>query len=307
MKPFLLLTVALILVERNYAARSNLDFRDDLSLEASVDCEVRTVVAQGIGQTHSILHRCMTYSDEEADGAEDMVYDLPDWLLTKYAERLESAAPTMYLRIHGGKIDRENDMIIAKESAKVEVSDDPFRWSTRRMLAPSSTGTSSVLLVRVTTNDASVSLSAKTISDRFFGSFGTPQTTFSDCSFGKLRFVPAAGPDLTGGVVEVFVNIGILGKTMTKVENAIVTELTNKVGSISHLQHVIYCVPGGSIFASKGSRWFGYAYINNQRSFFNDKNCGYLSMVAHEIGHNLGLGHSGEGDSEYGDQSGISK
>lgn len=310
MKSIFLLAIASILANTSQALRYNLDLPADLSsFQSSVDCEVLTVLGQASHQIHSVQHRCMTYSDEETDGAHDMVYDLPHWLLTKYADRLETSEPTVYLRIHGGRIDRGNDMIVARESAKVEMSDVPFHWSSHqhRKLAPSSSGTSSVLLVRVTTNDASVSLSADTISDRFFGSYGTPQSTFSDCSFGSLHFEPATGSDITNGVVELSVDIDIVGKTISKMENAIVSELTNKIGSVSHLQHVLFCVPPGSILRPTVAKWSGYAYVNSQRSFFNDEHCGYLSTVTHELGHNLGLGHSTKGANDYGDLTGISK
>merc|ERR1719261_1119471 len=43
---------------------------------------------------------------------------------------------------------------------------------------------------------------------------------------------------------------------------------------------------------------------NNRHSFYNDKQCTYSSAQLHEVGHNLGLAHSGEGDAQYADTSG---
>ena len=45
--------------------------------------------------------------------------------------------------------------------------------------------------------------------------------------------------------------------------------------------------------------------VNHWFSWFNDVWCTYASVQIHEIGHNLGLSHAGEGSSEYADQSGM--
>jgi hypothetical protein len=321
---FLILPIVLFFVRKSEASQQNWDFLTTLSsAEGAIDCEVRTIIVKNAEQTHLSQYKCITYSDEETDGAEDMVYDLPGWLLEKHANYFESK-PISYLRIHGGQISRtsidattnngmrsrssstltEDDSIIASESSIVEFSDLPFRPSNRRKLARSR-GTSSVLLVRVTATDGSVSLNANTMSDRVFGSSGTARSTFSDCSFGKLQLEPAKGPSVVDGVVELLVDMNIQGKTIGSLENTLSTALTNEIGSVSHFDHVAFCVPAGTVLS--GSNWLAYAYVGNQRSVFNNEQCGYLSTIVHEFGHNMGLGHSGEGSLSYGDQSGISK
>ena len=50
---------------------------------------------------------------------------------------------------------------------------------------------------------------------------------------------------------------------------------------------------------------YGYGYINHYLTVYNNEYCNYPSSQVHEIGHNLGLGHSGDGGGEYGDLSGI--
>jgi hypothetical protein len=40
--------------------------------------------------------------------------------------------------------------------------------------------------------------------------------------------------------------------------------------------------------------WIGYTYGKTYRSYYNDEWCGYYTLPFHEVGHNLGLKHSGE-------------
>jgi len=61
---------------------------------------------------------------------------------------------------------------------------------------------------------------------------------------------------------------------------------------------VIFCQP-------LQGNWYAYAYINHYMSFFNGEECIYVSGQLHEIGHNLGLAHSGEGDDKYADETGL--
>ena len=48
-----------------------------------------------------------------------------------------------------------------------------------------------------------------------------------------------------------------------------------------------------------------YAFVNSWLSVYKDRWCNYPSVQMHELGHNLGLDHSGEGIGEYSDQSGM--
>lgn len=60
------------------------------------------------------------------------------------------------------------------------------------------------------------------------------------------------------------------------------------------------CIPPGT-----SGDWIAYAYINSPLSVYNDNWCNSISAQMHEIGHNINLSHSGEGENEYGDQSGM--
>merc|ERR1711971_1066814 len=73
-----------------------------------------------------------------------------------------------------------------------------------------------------------------------------------------------------------------------------------KYGSLSsQWDLVMFCQPPGS------GTWLAYVFINSWVSFYNDKWCQSVSAQIHEVGHNLGLGHSNQGTTAYGDQSSL--
>merc|ERR1711971_566717 len=62
--------------------------------------------------------------------------------------------------------------------------------------------------------------------------------------------------------------------------------------------HVMYCLPPSTMGG------IAYAYINSWLSVYSDQWCNYLSAQVHEVGHNLGYGHSNEVGT-YKDQTGM--
>jgi hypothetical protein len=250
-----------------------------------------------------------------------MIYDLPQWIVDKYDNEFENQRSS-YLRIHGGTFSRHqeqtqqqqprstglsenHDEVVVDKKAQVEIKDSPFLddYPGNRRRTSAKTGMSSVLIVRVTTNDATVDLDLATITDRVFGDYGTPASQYKACSMGKKQLLPASG--FSNGALELFVNAKITGTNVMDFENTIKRDLVLVAGSLYSYDHIIYCLPGGSHGPSGNTDWHAYAYINWNTAFFNNKECGYLSSFVHELGHNMGLDHSGLGRLAYGDQSGI--
>ena len=269
-----------------------------------VDCEVEMIsLDEGRNKPDSIDFRCITYSDEEEDHQQNMVYDLPEWITRELQQRLGNGDFIKYIRIMGAHICRHaprtnnknhlrssvvqedtQDRIVVDEDAVFIVIEAPLHNSRRqRRLKTSTTGTHKVLVARVTTLDAEVSLDAATISDRIFGDkAGTVKTLYQGCSFNKLQVVPATGPEIVGGVTEIAISSSMQNIPVSDFENEIIAALQEKVGSLDQFQHFMLCVPRGSKSRRGGSGskgWTAYAVVGGSKSVFNDLNCGYLGIL----------------------------
>ena len=162
-----------------------------------------------------------------------------------------------------------------------------------------------VLVVRIEADDASTSASASTISDDVFGTGSDKinlKERFETCSYGQVVIEPASDSDhITDGVVEVTIPDTVSGASDSTIRNAAVNAATTLLGDLpSQFDHVMLCIPPGT-----SGGWIAYAYVNSWLSVYNDNWCLRPSGQVHEIGHNLGLAHSGEGSDPYGDESGM--
>lgn len=149
------------------------------------------------------------------------------------------------------------------------------------------TGTRSVLVVRVILSDGSPDNSTAQLSDSVFGTFGDVVNLASqtdDCSFGALNFVPApnrkvkgkGGARITDGVTEVTVNsystadkddqIGMRIAIQDKLQEIF------QVGSHEELaDHLMFCLPEGAMSG------IAYAYANSWMTTYHNRWCTYLS------------------------------
>jgi hypothetical protein len=172
-------------------------------------------------------------------------------------------------------------------------------------------GTKSVIIVRVSFLDGNVTMNTTTMSSRVFGIGNdaprrTVKSQFAECSFGKLNLVPAEGPGIVNGTVELKVPRNINGMHRDLLENLLMTEAQTQLGDIQdRYDHIMFAVPWGSKRGGYSTKWHAYSVIGGQLTFYNDKNIGYYSMPMHELGHNFGLYHSGQGPFQYGDMTGL--
>ena len=160
------------------------------------------------------------------------------------------------------------------------------------------TGTKTVLALRVVAPDSSTTSDEATISDEIFGTSGDAinlSSQYAVCSYDQLIFEPfngatSTGEQITNGVATVEITENVNGADDGTIRNAITNAGNSKFGNMqSQFDYVMQCLPPGT----NGS-WIAYAYVNSWLSVYNDNWCNYPSGQMHEIGHNLGLAHSGE-------------
>jgi len=182
----------------------------------------------------------------------------------------------------------------------------------RRRLA-STTGILNTLVVRVNALDNSPP-AATALSEDIFNDEYCLKSQYARCSYNQLQiqeYIPGDGissiPTLPNapGVVDVFVDANAEGNTTPIIQAAANAEL-QKLFGVSNpgtlFDIVLFCMPPGI------GNWLAYAYIGRWDSYYNNDWCQAMSAQMHEVGHNIGLHHSGQyegADSvqEYGDQS----
>lgn len=131
----------------------------------------------------------------------------------------------------------------------------------------------------------------------------------SSCSFNKhvihpLNTTTETNRIILNGVVEIFLSKNITDTTTSEVVKNAQTSLFEEYGDIvNKVEHIIMCLPYGTTIATSKT-WKAYAFVNNYLSIYNDKNCNYLSVLMHELGHNMGLAHSND-EVNYGDWTGV--
>jgi hypothetical protein len=183
----------------------------------------------------------------------------------------------------------------------------------RRHLSSSTLGDKSVVAVRVQTTDAVYSNSEAVLRREVFGigeggDIFNLASGYDQCSYGSLTFSPLAsqsgsgGVSIENGVVTISVDVAAEGNTDANVRNAVTNKIRATFGD--NMQSVadywMYCLPPGT-----DGGWIAYAYINSYISVYNNNWCNYPSGQMHELGHNLGFAHSGEGTAQYDDRSGM--
>lgn len=191
----------------------------------------------------------------------------------------------------------------------------------RRSLAVNQSGTRTTLIVRITANSISPGPTANELTDTVFGTHGNTvsvETQYNACSDNQFRIVKATGTTSKGiqiknGLVEV--NVGWTSDLSVYTISNLAKSL---MGDITMYDHVMFDLPMGTTYGDAGTDWFAFGYRPGTETFFGHTGSNIYeggrvmlstSAIVHEVGHNLGLRHSGEADDEYADytcQMGIS-
>eukprot|EP00588_Corethron_pennatum_P024153 CAMPEP_0194339352 /NCGR_PEP_ID=MMETSP0171-20130528/82772_1 /TAXON_ID=218684 /ORGANISM="Corethron pennatum, Strain L29A3" /LENGTH=221 /DNA_ID=CAMNT_0039103871 /DNA_START=75 /DNA_END=737 /DNA_ORIENTATION=+ len=199
------------------------------------------------------------------------------------------------------------DVLYVPEGAVVKVEQIPPRLTETTLSSKNKTvDERSILVVRVVALDGKTTATEAELSDRIFGTHGDPHTVtsqFSACSNGQQVFVPAPDREdniITDGVVTATFPFNITGLSGRRAKNLASAELERMGIKETDYRHFMYCVPQGVkpfIAFSSGNPGSG------EYSVYYDYKCKHSVTGMHELGHYLGLGHSGSGASTYGDTS----
>ncbi len=145
----------------------------------------------------------------------------------------------------------------------------------------STTGSKTVLVVRVKSNDAETTPSEGDLSDVFFGTFTdsvTLKSQISDCSYDQLLLSPVADRNgtsavISNGVVTVTIDSDADGADSGDMLDLITSELNSQfeVSSTKNIANVIvYCLPPGTV--DNGSDdWLANSYVGWYESVYNDE------------------------------------
>jgi hypothetical protein len=209
-------------------------------------------------------------------------------LLEENMERLLHGE--LFVSVLGGRIEGD-DVILSKESIVAAVP-APTGFQSRRHLL-SKTGTKSVLVLRISTNDSTPSLTANEYHQLIFADDVSLKRQYGAMSFGKLDIVPTEY-----GVLDLFLDTTAEGADSLNLVNLANKALKDRfniprVSDASDL--LLMIIPPGT------GNWAAYSGVGHPRSVYNDKWGGYTSSLIHEVGHGLGLGHANENGQDYTD------
>lgn len=180
----------------------------------------------------------------------------------------------------------------------------------RRLRSLQSTkGSKKTLVIRIVGGGVGPSDDLVQIREEVFDNEVGLRSQMGACSHRQLLIEPFNGKtkggvfkgNISGGVVELRIETNPHGTLDKKMENVAIGAAWQVFGDLQkQMDLVVFVMPPGiqPDFAA-------YAYIGTPLSFFSDQSIRDSMIQMHEIGHNLGLQHSGEGGEEYGDSSGY--
>lgn len=164
----------------------------------------------------------------------------------------------------------------------------------QRALFTSSTSRS-ILVLRVINDGKAPTVSSSDLKRYLFTDQNSLDSQMKRCSADALGFY--ASHLGSGGVADVQVNTNYEAQSMI---NAAIRDGARAVG-VSNLRtaadHVMFVLP------ELHDAYFATAEVGNVFSFFNNEKAVSLSVLMHELGHNLNLHHAGINGDEYGDYS----
>lgn len=276
-------------------------------------------------------------ADDEDDEDNTTLYCLTKRSGYAYRESIPSVLPAAFVEEHREAISAgtlkvsvasqylvtdDNDvqtLVVPDQSIDalivVRTSNNDIR-ERRRLSKEVRSGRKRLLAVRLLANGGT-EVPPETLPDirnAIFGSASTqnlPTVTsqYAAVSHGKLQIVPAQGPGIQDGVIEITMqaslatgNVSIQGPMLED----ILRSTANALGDLDEVaDHIIFCLPSGSLLNGK-AKWTAFTYLYEPYSYYQRSRCTKLSVPMHELGHGvLGYKHSGKGRDRYADEQGY--
>ena len=190
-----------------------------------------------------------------------------------------------------------------------------YKYRRRKLQNTRTTGAMETLVVRVIDGDGNTPVYSKSQMENFvFYDDSCLKTQFEACSYGNIQIIPTEKFGLSESVINLNIDLvadesdatfgerGMAEAAMTATYKYFGLDSTSQLRE--HFDQVLYCFPNGSLFGG-GKEWIGFAPVNHFMSFYNDDWFESVTLQMHEVGHTLGLDHSGTDGDEYGDYSGL--
>jgi len=158
-------------------------------------------------------------------------------------------------------------------------------------------GNINVVVVRVTCGSLTVSNSLEAIKADVFSDDACVKSQVEACSNGAVKVLPG----LVNGGIEVSISSCSDHDAAREATTVALQTALGKYPAWFWNTYFMYCLP-------KGVQFYGtvaHAYLDSWLTVHSDGWCGYVSGQVHELGHNFGLDHAGEGSSPYDDQTGF--
>lgn len=233
-----------------------------------------------------------------------LTMEIPKHIYQTYRHGIRTG--TVLLQWDGVSLSDDQEHLIVHEEGVTEIfpldgsNSDPAnnRNLQQRIAPPPTIGSMSVFIVRVSSSDSSPNMTLAELQDRLFHpTLPNFPSQFRSCSMEQLEWTLAGGADI---VVDVPIGNFTTGMGIVTLAESYLRQAM-QVSSLAELaDRLLFCVAPGT---SMG--WIASASINHWRAIFNNEWCSSLSGTMHELGHTIGLLHSGEEDNKYGDQTGY--
>mmetsp|Transcript_16585 Transcript_16585/g.19208 ORF Transcript_16585/g.19208 Transcript_16585/m.19208 type:complete len:639 (+) Transcript_16585:91-2007(+) len=194
--------------------------------------------------------------------------------------------------------DAVSDSIIESEHPDIVVRHDHSR---RERRLNSVTGVHKLLIVRAidTVNNNSPSYWKAQLRQFFFDDSANLKTYLRDCSGNQLNIIPATGPQVTNGMINIFINRSFQNQNWSTIGEWVNTELA-KIPGLSYTTKAVV-IPDGVNFESAAA----WATMGGDTMWIQNQHCFKPAIQVHEYGHLLGERHSGKDNMSYADDTGF--